>query len=143
MRGTLIEVLEGRGRWEEAAAVLAAQVALYGDHRSRERAVVHRRLAHALVQAGRLEDAFTELRHAVEMFPSHPGSLFDLARVALDLDRLDLSERTYRALLLVIHGGTDDGAGPSRMDVFVDLSEVALRRGDGTRAAGRIESAFE
>jgi hypothetical protein len=142
LRGTLVEVLEAGGRWEESAAVLAGQIALYGDHRSRDRAVVHRRLAHALVQATRLEDAFTELRHAVEMFPSHPGSLFDLARVALDLDRLDLSERTYRALLLVIHGG-DDGAGPSRMDVFVDLSEVALRRGDEARAADLIDSAFD
>ena len=143
LRGTLVEVLETRGRWEEAALVLAGQIALYGDHRSRERAVVHRRLAHALVQAGRPEDAFTELRHAVEMFPSHPGSLFDLARVALDLDRLDLSERTYRALLLVIHGGGDESAGPSRIDVFVDLSEVALRRGDETRAADLVDSAFD
>jgi tetratricopeptide (TPR) repeat protein len=142
LRGTLVEVLEARGRWEESAAVLAGQIALYGEHRSRDRAVVHRRLAHALVQASRLEDAFTELRHAVEMFPSHPGSLFDLARVALDLDRLDLSERTYRALLLVIHGG-EEGSGPSRMDVFVDLSEVALRRGDEARAADLIDSAFD
>jgi tetratricopeptide (TPR) repeat protein len=76
------------------------------------------------------------------MFPSHPGSLFDLARVALDLDRLDLSERTYRALLLVIHGG-EEGSGPSRMDVFVDLSEVALRHGDEARAADLIDSAFD
>ncbi len=145
LRATLVSVLEGRERWDEAATVLRGQVALYGENRSRKRAVVHRRLARALVHANRKEDAFGELRLAVEMFPSHPESLFDLARVALDLDKLDLSERTYRALLLVLHGGKDESSapGPSRVDVFVDLGEVALRRGDPARAADLVDTAFD
>jgi tetratricopeptide (TPR) repeat protein len=146
LRATLVEVLETSQRWDEAAAVLRGQIRLYGDQRSRERAVVHRRLAHALVQANQLEDAFAELRLAVEMYPAHPESLFDLARVAFTLDKLDLSERTYRALLLVVHGRGEDGAatgGPSRVEVFLDLSEIALRRGDTSRAADLVDSAFD
>jgi tetratricopeptide (TPR) repeat protein len=145
LRVSLVDTLEGLARWDQAAAVLEAQIKLYGDLRSKDRALVHRRLAAALLRANRREDALAELRQAVEMHPAQPAILYDLARVALDAGDLDLSEATYRTLLLAGHRPTEDAAGtaPQRAGVFADLSEIALRNGDAARAADWVDSAFE
>jgi tetratricopeptide (TPR) repeat protein len=142
---SLVDVLETLQRWDQAVAVLRGQIELYGEHRSKDRAAYHRRLSAALVKANRMQDALAELRLAVEMHPSHPASLYDLARVALDLGELDLSERVYRALLLVAHRPSEDQATPAppRVDVFLDLSEIALQKGDSPRAMDLVDSAFE
>jgi golgin subfamily B member 1 len=147
LRPALADVLEASGQWEEAARVLRDQVATYRDQRSKERALVHHRLAHALTQAGRSEGALPELRMAAEMQPAHPAILYDLGRAALAAGRLDLAESTYRTLLLAGHHAIDDAGagplGPHRAEVLVELSEVAARKDDAARAIDLVDSAVD
>ncbi len=147
LRPALADVLEASEQWEETARVLRDQVATYRDQRSKERALVHHRLAHALTQAGRVDGALPELRMAAEMQPAHPAILYDLGRAALSSGRLDLAESTYRALLLASHHSIDDAeggpSGPHRAEVLVELSEVAARKNDGARAIDLVDSAVD
>ncbi len=147
LRPALADVLEASGQWEETARVLRDQVAIYRDQRSKERALVHHRLAHALTRAGRVDGALPELRMAAEMQPAHPAILYDLGRAALSSGRLDLAESTYRALLLASHHSIDDAeggpSGPHRAEVLVELSEVAARKNDGARAIDLVDSAVD
>ena len=156
LRPALADVFESVGQWDKAAAALRGQVALHRDQRSRERALVHQRLAHATGKAGRNDEALAELRLAAEMHPAHPGILFDLGRVALSTGQLELAESTYRALLLALHSvpfaafaapSTVDGeageAAPHRSEVFIELSEIAARNDDAARAADLLDSAVD
>jgi tetratricopeptide (TPR) repeat protein len=145
LRPALADVLESIDRWDRAVEVLRDQLALHGATRTRERALCHRRLARAMVRAGRPKDALPELRAAAEMLPSHPGVLHDLARAALEVGQLDLTESTSRALLLALHHPTDEFGlvPPHRAEVFLDLSEVAMRRNDAARAMDLVDSAVE
>ena len=126
----------------EQAVAIATEI--HGDGPSKHRALVHHRLARALVRATRLDDALAQLRSAIQMHPGHLSILHDLAHVALDLGQIDLSEETYRTLLLAAPGPTDDGTGaPSaRADALLDLGEIALRKGDAVRAAELVDSAL-
>ncbi|HEX4445775.1 MAG TPA: tetratricopeptide repeat protein, partial [Polyangiaceae bacterium] len=146
LRPALAEVFESVAQWDKATAALRGQVALHRDQRSKERALVHQRLAQALVKAGRVEDALTELRLAAEMHPTHAGVLYDLGRTALSTGQLDLAESTYRALLLALHPTADAGAAlaaPHRSEVFIELSEIAARKDDAPRAADLLDSAVD
>ncbi len=145
LRPLLADVLESIERWERAVEVLRDQLALHGATRTRERALCHRRLARAMVRAGRPKDALPELRAAAEMLPAHPGVLHDLARTALEAGQLDLTEATSRALLLALHHPADEQGVklPHRAEVFLDLSEVAMRRNDTARALDLVDSAVE
>jgi DNA-binding SARP family transcriptional activator len=153
-RPALADVFESVGQWDKAAAALRGQVALHRDQRSRERALVHQRLAHALAhtigKAGRADEALAELRLAAEMHPTHPGILFDLGRGALSTGQLELAESTYRALLLALHSsapsngdGEAGGAAPHPSEVFIELSEIAARNDDAARAADLLDSAVD
>ncbi|MCL2448297.1 MAG: tetratricopeptide repeat protein, partial [Polyangiaceae bacterium] len=141
-RRWLVDVLESLGRWDDAASVLAGQIALFEGQRSKDRALVHHRRARALVRGGRLPEALTELRSAAEMGPAQPAILRDLGRVALDVGELDLSESTYRALLLAIPRSAGQES-IDRAEAFLDLGEIALRRGDAERGDDLTDSAFD
>jgi tetratricopeptide (TPR) repeat protein len=145
LRPMLADVLEAIERWERTVEVLRDQLALHGPARTRERALCHRRLARAMVRAGRPKDALPELKAAAEMLPAHPGVLHDLARAALEVGQLDLTEATCRALLLALHHPADEEGmlPPHRAEVFLDLSEVAMRRSDLPRAMDLVDSAVE
>ncbi len=147
LRPLLADVLEELGRWDRVVEVLRDQIAWYGELRTKERALCHHRLARALVHAGLQKDALAELRLAAEMLPAHPGILHGLARAALYSGKLDLAESTYRALLLALHHPADSPSGsasaPHRAEVFLDLSEIALRNGDAVRAADLVDSAVD
>jgi hypothetical protein len=149
LRPALLDVIEALGQWEKAAAVLRDQLGLYRDQRSKERALVHHRLARALIRAGSNDGALAELRLAAEMHPSHAAILYDLGRTAIAADQLDLAESTYRALLLALHHSMDDDAaddgpsGPHRAEVFVELSEIAARKGETARAIDLVDSAVD
>jgi hypothetical protein len=141
LRLALADVFEALHRWDDLASVLRGTIESTRDERSRERARLHQRLARALVESNRHADALAELRTASEMSPGSPLILFDLGRVALELGELDLSEATYRSLLLVVpEAGAEQ---PPRAEVFLDLGEIFRRRGDDQRAADLVDSAFE
>ncbi|HEY5146921.1 MAG TPA: tetratricopeptide repeat protein, partial [Polyangiaceae bacterium] len=149
LRPALADVLESVDQWDKTALVLKEQVGLYRDQRSKERALAHHRLARALDRAKKSDAALAELRTAAEMHPGHPAILHDLGRTALSSGQLDLAEGTYRTLLLALHhsieGASEDGgqAAPHRADVFVDLAEVAISRGDLDRAYDLVDSAVD
>lgn len=145
LRRWLTGTLESLERWSEAAAVLREEIDLFEEQRSTACALTHHRLARALVRAGRTTEALTELRAAADIAQGHPSVLYDLGRVALQAGELDLSESTYRALLLALHHPVTGSTGDSirRADVFLDLGEIALRKGDPCRAEDLIDSAFD
>jgi tetratricopeptide (TPR) repeat protein len=145
IRLALADQLEALERWDRLVEVLRDPVALDADASSKQRAFSHHRLARALALAGRHDDSLAELRIAAELFPTHATILHHLARAALEGGALDLAESTNRGLLLALHHTTESlGHGsPRRADVFLDLSEIAVRNGDMRRAADLVDSAVE
>lgn len=143
LRLELADLLEGFGEWSRAAEALRERIALFGEHRSPERGLLHHRLAHVLVRANDPAGAFGQLRLASRMLPVHPGILHDLARAALDMGDLELAEQTYRALLLALRRRSDTSAAPSSARILLQLATIALRRGSRARAANLAESALQ
>ncbi len=139
---SLAGALDAAGRHADAARVLRGQIALHGELRPKSRATIHHRLARVLLHLKSPREAMAELRTATEIEPSNPEMLYDLARRALEENELTIAESTYRALLLSLHRA-EPGEGPSRVDVYLDLSEIAARRNDHARAAEYIESSFD
>jgi tetratricopeptide (TPR) repeat protein len=142
LRLSLAGALQRAGRFENAAGVLQEQIENYGARRPKERALVHYALAEALTALGRRNESLVELQKATRIDPAHPGILRRLARLAFEAGELDRAERTYRALLLVLGSGADP-AGASRAEALLDLSELAVQRGDAERGQEFVESAFE
>jgi tetratricopeptide (TPR) repeat protein len=140
----LADVLEELGSWDRLAVVLAEQTALYGERRSKERALIHHRLASALTRTDRAADALEHLEMAAKMNPTHPGILFDYARALLAANDLDLAEKTYRALLLAVRSPSNK-SGPtfSFTRIFLDLAAIALLKGNPVHAASLLESGLD
>jgi tetratricopeptide (TPR) repeat protein len=144
VRLVLGDALSRTGAHEQALAAFRAQLDRYGDRRPRERALVHRHLAKSLLEQGRPGDALAELDVAAEIHPEHPTILHELAHLALATGDLDRAEQTYRTLLLVLHNPSETTVeAPSLAEVYLDLSDIAQKRGDESRAHDCIESAFE
>jgi tetratricopeptide (TPR) repeat protein len=145
LRSWLVGSLESLDQWDDAAEALRGRIALFGEQRSKDRAFVHHRLARDLMRAAHASEALSELRVAADMAPGQAAILYDLGRVALEVGDVDLSESTYRALLLALHRPAEEvgGAALHRPEVFLDLSEIALRRGDDDRATDLVDSAFD
>jgi Flp pilus assembly protein TadD len=145
LRRWLLDALESLGRWDEAAGHLRHQLAALGERRSKDRALLHQRLARALAKAGRSAEALAELRTAADMSPGEGAILYDLARTALDVGQLDLAESTYRTLLFALHrpGPGAPTTAPGRADALVDLAEIAMRKGDVERGKELVDSAFD
>jgi tetratricopeptide (TPR) repeat protein len=143
MRLELAAALEGLEQWNRAAQVLEDRIALFGDQRSKERALLHHRLARALARANDGVGALAQLRLASRMLPTHPAILHDLGRVAADAGDLDLAEHTYRALLLALRHPAENSPTVSSAGVLLELSSIARRRGHDARAADLAESALD
>ncbi|MBN1609732.1 MAG: tetratricopeptide repeat protein [Polyangiaceae bacterium] len=142
LRLALADALQRAGRFEDAAGVLQEQIENYGARRPKERALVHYALAEALTALGRRAESMVQLQTATRIDPAHPGILRRLARLAFEGGELDRAEQTYRALLLVLGSGADPG-GASRAEALLDLSELAVQRGNAERGQEFVESAFE
>jgi tetratricopeptide (TPR) repeat protein len=143
IRLELAEVLEGLEQWSRAAQVLQDRIALFGDQRPKERALLHHRLARALSRANDPAGALAQLRLASRMLPTHPAILHDLGRAAADTGDLDLAEQTYRALLLGLRHPSEPSSTVSSAAVLLALGSVARRKGNEARAADLAESALE
>jgi tetratricopeptide (TPR) repeat protein len=143
LRLELAGLLERLEQWSRAAGVLRDRIALFGDRRSKERALLHHRLARALLRASDIADALAELRLAAKMQPAHPTILHDLGRVALETGDVDLAEQTFRALLLALRHPVDGGVPISSAEVLLELGRIAQRKGNDARAADLADSALE
>jgi Flp pilus assembly protein TadD len=143
VRPKLVRVLEGLERWEAVAAALTEQCGLVGTRPSKESALLFQELAHVLLRLGRASDALEKLATAAKMLPTDPALQRDLGRVALAAGDLDVAERAYRALLLTLRNAGESCEGVSRLQVYLDLSGIALRKSDLDRAINLLDSALE
>jgi len=143
LRVELAGLLEGLGQWSRASVVLRERIALFGERRSKERALLHHRLSRALLRAGDVDGALAELRTAAKMLPAHAAILHDLGHAALEAGQPDLAEQTFRALLLALRRPVDGGAFVSAAGVLFELARLARRKGNDARSVDLADSALE
>jgi golgin subfamily B member 1 len=140
VRPLLATYLSQLGEWGRASEVLAEHLASVSERRPAVTATLRFDLARALLRLNRSAEALEELRVAAKILPTHTGILRELARLALSAGDLDTAERAYRAVLLANKRGDDAG---SRIPIYLDLSAIALRREDRSRATRLLESALD
>lgn len=143
VRLELADLLESLEEWRRAADALRDRIALFGEHRCPERALLHHRVAHVLVRANDAAGAFAQLRLASKMLPGHAGILHDLAGAALEVGEVDLAEQTYRALLLALRRPAEASVPTSAAEILLQLARIAMRRGSAARAANLADSALQ
>jgi len=138
------EALDASGRHDESVKILRDGLSARGEKRSKHAGALHRAIARALFHAGRRAEALVELGAAAKLHPTEPTTLFELAGLATDEGELELAERTLRALLLTLHPAAEQRAeGPTRAEVYLDLSRILELRGDIVQARDLVESAFD
>jgi tetratricopeptide (TPR) repeat protein len=128
----------------EAADVIAKQLEIYGDRKPKERSVVHLELARDHVAIGDQKRALAELDTAVAIDPTNPAILAMHGQLALELDALEVAEKSYRALLLLaMHSTSSTSPLPALSVLYFRLAQIAERRNDRDRAEELIASAFD
>jgi tetratricopeptide (TPR) repeat protein len=133
----LAAALESLGMWDALAEVLAEHVAVHGHRRGAECASIRVRLAGALVRLGRMGDALEHLSVAAKLSPTDSHILRRRAALELATGDVDAAERTCRAALLAASGAV------ARIEIYVELSRIAIRRRDRSRAESLLETALE
>ena len=116
----------------------------FGRKRSPERAELHYRLARVAKASGDAARAESELDTATKMDLGHAPAMRMLAELCQEQGDLERSERTYRALLMLVRRKRTeelDTIGPS--EVFYALSSIAGARGQQAQADELLESAME
>lgn len=141
LRLSLADALTRSEEYDEAIQVLSDQIQRYGSRRPKGRAEVHYRLAQVLVSAGNPTEALAQLEFANRINPASAKVLGQLAQLSLQAEDLDRAERMFRALLLVLPTVGESATG--RAEALLNLSEIAQKKADSTRANEFVESAFE
>ncbi|MBL8718308.1 MAG: tetratricopeptide repeat protein [Myxococcales bacterium] len=136
----LCDALSASGRGKDAADVLRKIIESFGGKRSKELAVYHHRLAHALKAQGEQEPALAELDLAFKIDPGNIVVLRDLGRLALEANDLDRAQKTFRALLLQKLDGL---SGITKAEVFFHLGEISEKQNDRAKAIQMYERAVE
>ncbi|HEX2688092.1 MAG TPA: tetratricopeptide repeat protein, partial [Kofleriaceae bacterium] len=133
------------GKLDEARALLNELIADFGRRRSPERAALHVELARVAQAEGKADEAITELEQASKMDASNAKIQKELAEMARSAGQFDKSERTYRALLLVVRRQPpgDDEAAVGASEVLFELHQLAASRGENDQAKELLESAME
>ena len=145
LRAHLAAGLRTAGRLGEARAALAELIESFGRRRSPERAVLHVELARVAQAEGKLDEALAEMEAASKMDVNNARIQRDLAELAREAGNLDMSERTYRSLLLVVRrqppGEDEQAVGQS--EVLYELSALGSARGQADQAKELLESAID
>jgi tetratricopeptide (TPR) repeat protein len=77
------------------------------------------------------------------MHPTHAAILHELGRLALAQQQLEIAEGAFRALVLAPRpAGPDGDAIPTRSELYLELGDMALSKGETDRAADLLDSAF-
>lgn len=133
------------GKLVEARAALTELINDFGRRRSPERAALHVELARVAQAEGKIDEAMAEMEAAAKMDVSNAAIQKELAEMARSAGQLDKSERTYRALLLVVRRQPpgDDEAAVGASEVLFELHALAKERGEADQAKELLESAME
>jgi tetratricopeptide (TPR) repeat protein len=120
------------GKLTAARAALADLINDFGRRRSPERAALHVELARVSQAEGKIDEAMAEMEAASKMDVSNAAIQKELAEMARSAGQLDKSERTYRALLLVVRRQPpgDDEAAVGASEVLFELHKLAQARGE-------------
>jgi len=120
------------GKLPLARAALAELINDFGRRRSPERAALHVELARVALAEGKIDEAMAEMEAASKMDVSNAAIQKELAEMARAAGQLDKSERTYRALLLVVRRQPpgDDEAAVGASEVLFELHKLAVGRGE-------------
>jgi tetratricopeptide (TPR) repeat protein len=120
------------GKLTEARAALTELINDFGRRRSPERAALHVELARVSLAEGKPDEAMAEMEAASKMDVSNAAIQKELAEMARSAGQLDKSERTYRALLLVVRRqpAGDDEAAVGASEVLFELHKLAQARGE-------------
>jgi tetratricopeptide (TPR) repeat protein len=133
------------GKLDAARAALTELINDFGRRRSPERAALHVELARVAQAENKLDEAMTEMEAASKMDVSNAAIQKELAELARAAGQVDKSERTYRALLLVVRrqppGDDENAVGAS--EVLFELHKLAAIRGEREQAKELLESAME
>ncbi len=140
----LAQRLASASEVDVAARVLRRQIEHYGPRRPKDCVAVHLALGELLLTAGQARAALGELAAAAERYPENESILWRLGELSYRESELERAEQAYRALLLVLGRGAEPGqVVHRRAEVYLAMSQVAAKRGDGERAEDHIASAFE
>jgi tetratricopeptide (TPR) repeat protein len=133
------------GKLPEARVALTELINDFGRRRSPERAGLHVELARVAQAEGKIDEAMAEMEAASKMDVSNAAIQKELAEMARGAGQLDKSERTYRALLLVVRRQPpgDDEAAVGASEVLFELHKLATSRGERDQAKELLESAME
>ncbi len=133
------------GKLVEARTALTELINDFGRRRSPERAALHVELARVAQAEGKIDEAMSEMESASKMDASNASIQKELAEMARAAGQLDKSERTYRALLLVVRRtpAGDDEAAVGASEVLFELHKLAASRGEEAQAKELLESAME
>jgi tetratricopeptide (TPR) repeat protein len=139
----LTRALVATSRFEEASAILRAELDRYGNRKPKERALLHFELARVSLKMSDRARALAELDLAAKIAPAHPAILSALGKLSAEEGQLDRAQRTFRALLLVL-GRPDPDASVEvgRSEVLFELAAIARRENDADRAEELIDSAL-
>ena len=133
------------GKLVESRTALTELINDFGRRRSPERAALHVELARVALAERKVDEAMTEMEAASKMDVSNAAIQKELAEMARAAGQLDKSERTYRALLLVVRRQPpgDDEAAVGASEVLFELHKLAQARGERDQAKELLESAME
>lgn len=133
------------GQLPEARAALTELVEAFGRRRSPERAVLHVELAKVAHAEGKLDEALAEMEQASKMDVNNARIQRELAELARAAGQLDMAERTYRSLLLVVRRQPpgDDEQAVGQSEVLFELAALARARGQADQAKELLESAID
>jgi tetratricopeptide (TPR) repeat protein len=145
LRAHLAAGLRTAGQLPEARAQLSELIEGFGRRRSPERAVLHVELAKVARAEGKLDEALAEMESASRMDASNARIQRELAELAREAGQLELSERTYRSLLLVVRRQPpgDDEQAVGQSEVLYELAALARARGEADQAKELLESAVD
>jgi len=120
------------GKLVESRAALVELINDFGRRRSPERAALHVELARVAQAEGKIDEALAEMEAASKMDVSNAAIQKELAEMARSAGQLDKSERTYRALLLVVRRQPpgDDETAVGASEVLFELHKLAATRGE-------------
>ncbi len=145
LRVMMARGLRVAGSLDDARAILDSLIAEFGRRRSTERAAIHVELGAVARAQGRLPEALEELELASRMDTGNAQIQKTLAELARENGKIDMAERSLRALLLLVRreppGDDDTAVGVS--EVLYELASIAKERGDAEKGPELLESALE